>query len=48
MKPLRIKLPKPLHEDLQRLSFKREKSLLGLALQAIQEFIARLKAQGEL
>ena len=48
MKPLKIKLPKPVLEDLQRLGFKREKSLFGLALQAIQEFLARAKAQGEL
>ena len=48
MKIFKLTLPKPLHDDLQTLSFNRGESMFGLALQALKEFIARARAGGEL
>ena len=48
MKPLKLKLTKPMYDDLHTLAFKREESMFGLILAAIKEFLAQAKANGEL
>ena len=48
MKPFKLKLPKPMQDDLHTLAFKREESMFALILTAIKEFLTRAKANGEL